>query len=148
LDLHDIAARACVEYCRGWIGTVLDSGVIRPGICCAGADVLLLRGASRGDIPLPFWVVGATADIDVGLLERPIRVMGEIHGGAPLHVRHCVARTRDPSRPIGVLALRELMDTCLEIIRVAHVAGAEMDVTAQDGETTLRLRIAGLGGRR
>jgi hypothetical protein len=147
LDLHDIAAGACLEYCRGWIGALLDSGVLRPGVCCVPADMLLLRRASRAELDVPLWVVG-TGYSDASIVERPVRVMGESHGDVGLHVRHCVARAGDPSRPGAVLALRDLVDQCLVIVRAAHMASAEMDVTARDGETTLRLRIVGRAGRR
>ena len=49
LDLHEVAAAPCVDYCRGWIGTLLDSGWVRPGIYCVAADAAPLRGASRAE---------------------------------------------------------------------------------------------------
>jgi len=147
LDLHDLEASRCVEYTRGWVGTLVDARVMRPGICCAGADAAVLGAATRGEHPL--WVVGATAHAAADIVEFPVRVMGEVHADVGLHVRHCLARAPDPSRPAGasVREVRQLIDGCLGAFSRAAfprgIASVEMDVTAHDGTTTARLRITG-----
>jgi hypothetical protein len=147
LDLHDVSAAACADYWGGWIGTMLDSGTMQPGVCCAAADAALVRLVHG---PMPLWVVGTTSDVDADIVEFPVRVMGEVHDGVALHVRHCAARTDDPSRPSGVLTVRELIDRCLDVFGrrwPQGIAGVEMDVTVRDGATTARLRISGPAAR-
>jgi hypothetical protein len=144
LDLHAVSAAACADYWGGWIGTMLDSGTIQPAVCCAAADAALVRGT------IPLWVVGTTTGVAQGagadIVEFPVRVMGEVHDDVALHVRHCAARTDDPSRPSGVLTVRELIDSCLDVFGrrwPRGIAGVEMEVTVRDGATTARLRISG-----
>lgn len=151
LDLHGLAAAKCVEYCRGWVGTLLDSGRVRPGICCVAADAAPLGGASRAGSQVPLWVTGSgdvEARIAANIVEAPIRVMGESHAGVALHVWHCRATRPDPSRPAGVTALRDLFEGCLKIVEGADVAGVDLDLTVRGGQTDVRLRIDGRAGRR
>jgi hypothetical protein len=159
LDLHDLQAPACIEYYRGWLGTMLEAEVVRPGICCASADAVLLEGAARAELAERHdallapaqWIVGATPDYRADIVEFPMRVMGETHGGAGLHVRHCLARTRDPSRPLGasLTDVRQLIDGAL--VAFGHggfpkgIASVDMDITVHDGVTTARLRVTGSG---
>jgi hypothetical protein len=156
LDLHAVAAANCADYCRGWVGTLLDSGWVRPGICCVAADAAPLRDASRAEVHgatahVPLWINGSR-EVDpcivADIVEAPIRVMGEAHGGVALHVWHCRARRPDPSRPAGATALRDLLEGCLKIVEGADVAGADLDLTVRGGETDVRLRIDGRAGRR
>ena len=155
LDLHDLRAPACVAYYRGWLGTMLEAEVVRPGICCASADAALLTGAARAELAERHdtrlaparWIVGATPDIRADIVEFPMRVMGETHGGTSLHVQHCLARTRDPSRSLGasVADVRQLIDGVL--VAFGHgrfpkgIASVDMDITVHDGVTTARLRV-------
>lgn len=144
LDLHDVPLAACVDYTGGWIGTMLDAGAAQPAVCCSGADAALVRD------PVPMWVVGAPRGVAAHIIESPVRVMGETHDGVALHVRHCAARTDDPSRPSAARTVRELIDSCLDVFARGWpngIAGVEMEVTVRDGATTARLRIAGPGAR-
>jgi hypothetical protein len=110
-----------------------------------------MRCCSRARRAPAQWIVGATPDYRADIVEFPMRVMGETHGGAGLHVRHCLARTRDPSRPLGasLTDVRQLIDGAL--VAFGHgglpkgIASVDMDITVHDGVTTARLRVTGSG---
>jgi hypothetical protein len=148
LDLHAVAAAHCVDYCRGWVGTLLDSGWVRPGICSVTTDAMVLSRAGRVGVPLPFWMIGSAEEGAADIVEQSVRNMGEAHGGVTLHVWHCRATRRDPSRPARATALRDLFEGCLKIVEGADVAGVDMDLTVRGGQTDVRLRIDGRAGRR
>jgi hypothetical protein len=105
---------AQLDYCRGWIGTVLDSGTVQPGFCCEESHAELLSAATQdeyADRALSSgaprqWVIGplranSLAGADVS--QSSDAVSAETHGGVSLSVYRCVATSPDPSQTAGPL---------------------------------------------
>jgi hypothetical protein len=149
-----------LDYVRGWIGTVLDSRHVLPGIRCSSEMVAQLavvartESADHGRTQCPLWIIGG----DHGdVIESPTH-QTESFGGIALDGYRCRATTKDPSRSAGRLApasvaeVRRLVDSCLGTLGRLDwdappfprgVDSVEIDVTTVDGATTARVRIQG-----
>lgn len=105
---------AQLDYCRGWIGTVLDSGTVQPGFCCEESHAELLSAATQDEYAdrslssgAPrLWVIGperakSLAGADVS--QSSDAVPAESHGGVRLSVYRCLASSPDPSLTGGPL---------------------------------------------
>ncbi len=108
-------------YLRGWIGAILDSGTVAPGIYCPARKANEIRTAAKAEYAahgLPdgapaFWIVKITNQFDpetstptdcgvpfASVWQGRIDI-AETHGGVSIRIDQNVADSNDPS---GVLA--------------------------------------------
>jgi Domain of unknown function (DUF1906) len=126
------AIDAVVDYYKGWMGAVLDSGSIQPGTRCRYADAPLIAAAMRAVYAerrravsrAPLWIIGARPAARSGLsAAAPLVSTGpdqagwradiwealegstvrETYGGVTLAVLPCRASRPDPSFNLSVV---------------------------------------------
>jgi hypothetical protein len=114
--------RGWLDYYTGWVGAVIDSGVVQPGTCCEPADVPQLAAAlvavyrerHRAPNRRSFWLAagrprvngdehaesapsGATSDHRTEVWETSATVVRRTYGGFRLAMTAYSATTPDPS---------------------------------------------------
>lgn len=117
-------APGLLDYYKGWVGAVLDSGTVHPGTCCAESDAAALAaslrtvyGERQRTAKRPsFWIVSENAGVNrdvtspdamlggggdtawrTEVWQPAARVRRETYGGMSLAVSACWATTADPS---------------------------------------------------